>query len=147
MKVLLRKDLAGKGKAGEIINVNDGYGKNFVIKNGYGVLVTNEIEAQVKAKSESDTFRISEEKKQIAGIIKKLEDAEVTIIAKIGDNGKLFGSITGGDIEKALVEKGFEIEKRNIVLPEPIKAIGIYKVKVKFSYGMAGEIKVNVVNQ
>ena len=144
MRILLKKDLAKQGKAGEIISVNDGFGKNYVIKNGYGVMVTPEIESQVKAKSESDAFKVSEEKKAIADIISKLEKTEVVINAKIGDNGKLFGSITGGDIAGVLGEKDFEIEKRNIVLPDPIKAVGIYNVKVKFNYGLVGEVKVEV---
>jgi len=144
MQILLKKDLAGKGKAGEIINVNDGYGKNFVIKNGYGVLVTPGIQAQVKAKAESDAFKIAEEKKEIAAVVEKLGKTEIVITAKIGENGKLFGSITGGDVERELRDKGFEIEKRQIVLSEPIKTVGLYKLKVKFAYGMEGTVSVEV---
>jgi len=146
MQIYLKKDLKGKGKAGEIINVNDGYGKNYLIKNGIGILVTPEIQTQVKAKQSSDAFRIAQEKEQIKEIVKKLEQSPITIQAKVGENGKLFGSITGGDIEKALVEKGFEIEKRNIILPEPIKATGSYNIKTKFAHGLEGTISLTVAN-
>jgi len=147
MQIYLLKDLPGKGKAGEIINVNDGYGKNFLIKNKIGVLADAGIVSKVAAKKESDAFHIEQEKAKIKVIIAKLADVTVTIIAKVGEGGKMFGSITGTEIAKALADKGFEIEKRNIVLPEPIKAVGTYKMKVKFQYGLEGTFQVIVTDK
>ncbi|MCL2846520.1 MAG: 50S ribosomal protein L9 [Firmicutes bacterium] len=138
MQVLLLKDLAGKGKAGEVINVNDGYGKNFIIKNKIGVLADAGVLASVAAKKEANAFHVEEEKKAIREVITKLEPTTVTLVAKMGEGGKMFGSITGTEVARALTEAGFSIEKRNIVLPEPIKTLGTYKLKVKFSYGLEG---------
>lgn len=145
MQIYLLKDLAGKGKAGEIINVNDGYGKNFLIKNKIGAAVTPEILSKVRAKSESDTFHTNQEKDRIREIIAKLGDTTVTLKASVGDTGKMFGSITATEIAKGLMEQGFEIEKRNVVLPEPIKSLGEYIIKVKFQYGLEGKFKLEVI--
>jgi len=144
MQVYLLKDLPGKGKAGEIINVNDGYGKNFIIKNKIGTAVDKTTLAMVKEKNDSNNFRIAEEKKEIQATIAKLKDVSITIKAKVGDGGKMFGSITSTEIATALNEKGFNIDKRNIVLSEPIKVVGSYKIKVKFTYTMEGEFNLTV---
>lgn len=137
MQVYLLKDLPGKGKAGEIINVNDGYGKNFLIKNKLATAVDNKILSDVKAKKDSDSFKVSEEKKEIQNVIEHLAAKTVTLVAKLGEGGKMFGSITATEIAKEL--EGLNIEKRSIVLPEPIKTVGTYKIKCKFNYGMVGE--------
>jgi len=146
MQIYLLKDLAGKGKAGEIINVNDGYGKNYLIKNKIGMAVTPEILSKVRAKNESDKYHQDVKMAEIAQVIKKLEETIIYINAKVGD-GKLFGSITSGEVQKALSQHGFEIEKRNIVLPEPIKAIGEYRLMVNFSLGMKGGFKLHVIKE
>ena len=146
MQIYLLRDVPGKGKAGEIINVNDGYGKNFLVKNKFGQIVTPQILAQVRAKQESDAFRLAAEKAQISDIIKRLGATIIYVSAKVGD-GKLFGAVTGSEIAKALVAAGFEIEKRNIVLPEPIKALGEYKLVVNFAHGMKGEFKLHVISE
>ncbi|MCL2755702.1 MAG: 50S ribosomal protein L9 [Firmicutes bacterium] len=146
MQVYLLKDLPGKGKAGEIINVNDGYGKNFVIKNKIGQVVTPEILAKVKSKNESDAFHTEQDKARIREIIAKLEGTIVTLTAKIGEGGKMFGSITSTEITKELADQGFEIDKKNIILPEPIKTLGEYKIRVKYNYGLEGSFTV-IVNQ
>jgi len=144
MQVYLLKDLPGKGKAGEIIEVNDGYGKNYVIKNKVGTAVTPEILSKVKSKNEANAFHIAQDKERIKGIIAKLADVVVNLTAKIGEGGKMFGSITSAEIAKTLEEQGFEIEKKNIVLTEPIKTLGEYKIKVKYNYGLEGSVRVVV---
>ena len=144
MQVFLLKDVPGKGKAGEIINVNDGYGKNFLIKNKLARMVDSKILTEVKAKKDSDAFKVAEEKKEIQNVIDHLAAKVVTLTAKLGENGKMFGSITGTEIVKEL--DGLNIEKRNVILPEPIKTLGTYKIKVKFNYGMTGEFELRVVD-
>lgn len=145
MQIYLLKDLPGKGKAGEIINVNDGYGKNFLIKNKIGTAVDAAVLSRVRAKADSDAFKMAEEKAAIGEIIKKLEGATITLTAKVGEGGKMFGSVTATEISKALEDQGISIEKRNIVLGEPIKNVGEYKIKVKFSYGLEGNFLLKVM--
>jgi len=138
MQVFLLKDVPGKGKAGEIVNVNDGYGKNYLIKNKLAQPVDNKILTESKAKKDSDAFKVAEEKKEIQAVIDQLNTTTVNLVAKLGEGGKMFGSITGAEISAALGEKGLSIEKRNIIT-EPIKTVGTYKIKCKFNYGMQGE--------
>ena len=144
MKVYLLQDLKGKGKKGEIIEVNDGYARNFVIKTGVGIVADAATIAKVKAQNESKAFHTEEDKKRLRGIIESLKGVTVTLEAKIGANGKMFGSITGAEISTELKAKGFDVEKRDIVVPEPIKSPGAYTLKIKFPYSLEGEIAVQV---
>ncbi|MCL2570151.1 MAG: 50S ribosomal protein L9 [Firmicutes bacterium] len=144
MQVYLLKDVPGKGKAGEVINVNDGYGKNYLVKNKLGIVADDAVIAKVKAKAQSDAFHTEQDKARIRDIIKKLEDVVVVLTVKVGEGGKMFGSVTSTEIARGLVEKGFEIEKRDIVMPEAIKMVGEYKIKVKFNYGLEGNFKLKV---
>jgi large subunit ribosomal protein L9 len=144
MQIYLIKDLKGHGKAGEIVNLNDGYAKNFVIKNKIGKVVDNAVLTQIKAKTEADNFHRQEEIAGIKEVIKELGATKITMTAKAGANGKLFGSITAPEISAELSKHGIEIDKRHIHLPEPIKASGAYKITVKFPYGLAGAVNLIV---
>jgi len=145
MQIYLLKDLPGKGKAGEIINVNDGYGKNFLIKNGIGRAVDNSIRAQVQAKQDSQAFHKSEEIAATRELCKKLENANIKLAVKAGENGKLFGSVTGQEIANELNKQGYKVDKKNLVF-EPIKGLGAYRIKVKFAHSLETQISVEVVN-
>ena len=145
MQIFLIKDLPGKGKKGEIINVNDGYGKNFLIKNGIGRAVDNSVRSCVQAKQDSQAYHKAEEVAAIKELCKKLENANIRLAVKVGENGKLFGSVTGQEIANELNRQGFKIDKKNLVF-EPIKSIGTYKIKIKFAYSIETQINVEVVN-
>jgi large subunit ribosomal protein L9 len=140
MRIYLLKDLKGHGKKGDIVVLNDGYAKNFVIKNKIGQAVDSTLLSQIKSKNESDEFRKQTEIAEINKIIKKIAETPVTITAKAGANGKLFGSITAAELSAELQKSGITVDKRQIVLPEPIKAAGAYKISVKFPYGLNGAI-------
>ena len=144
MRVYLIKDLPGKGKKGDIIEVNDGYGKNFVIKNKYGTIVDNSVLNKIQSQRAAAQFHTAEEIKEIKGIVAKLESVVVSFAVPVGESGKMFGSVTAGDIAEKLAGAGFNIEKKNIVMPEPIKTIGAYKIKVKFGHQIEGAFKVIV---
>jgi large subunit ribosomal protein L9 len=145
MQVYLLKDVPGKGKAGEIINVNDGYGKNYLIKNKLGQVVTPEIASKVKAKSDSDAFKLKTQREEIGTIIERLRSAQVSVSAKVGDEGKLFGAVTTGEVAKALNDLGFAIEKRQLTIVDGnVKALGAYKIVVTFPLGMRGEFTLEV---
>ena len=144
MQIYLLKDLKGKGKAGEIISVNDGFGRNYIIKNGIGKAVDNSVRTQVQAKADSDAFHKKTEIEAIKGIIQRLGSADVEISVKIGANGKLFGSVTSLEISVQLKSLGFDVDKKSIVLIEPIRAVGTYKIKVKFNHGLEGYFNLTV---
>jgi large subunit ribosomal protein L9 len=141
MQVYLLKDLPGKGKKGEIINVNDGYGRNFIIKNKIGTVVDAGILNQVKARQESENFHKQEEIKATRELAKKLEATPVAIKVKVGEGGKLFGSVTSAEIAAQL-----GIDKKYIQLGEPIKAMGSYKIKCKLAHGIEATVNVEVTS-
>jgi len=146
VQIFLLKDLPGKGKKGEIINVNDGYGKNFLIKNGIGKPVDNSVRTQVEARTQSTAFHKAEEIAAIKELCKKLENARVKLAVKVGENGKMFGSVTGQEIAHELDKQGYnKVDKKNLVF-DPIKGLGTYKIKVKFAYSLETQINVEVVN-
>lgn len=144
MQIYLLKDLKGHGRAGEIVNLNDGYARNFVIKNKIGRVADNQVLAEVKAKKESDKFKIEQEIEEIKAVISKLNSTQIVITAKVGTNGKLFGGITSSELAEELERQGIHIDKHRIILPQAIKAAGAYKVGVKFAHSLQGDIAVIV---
>jgi len=139
MQIYLLKDLPGKGRAGEIINVNDGYGRNFLIKNKIGKAADNAIRAEVKSRQDSETFHKQEDIKATRDLAAKLEAQTVIVRASVGANGKMFGSVTSAEIAAQL-----GIDKKFVHLPEPIKSTGTYKIKCKFAYGIEASVNLEV---
>lgn len=144
MQIYLLKDLKGHGKAGEIVNLNDGYAKNFVIKNKIGKPVDNAVLSDIKAKADSTAYKNQTEIAAIQAQITQLKQTPITLYGKVGANQKLFGSITATEIADALAQKGMTVDKRLIVMTEPIKALGTYKVSIKYNHQLTGTITVNV---
>ena len=144
MQIYLLKDLKGHGKAGEIVNLNDGYAKNFVIKNKIGKPVDNAVLSEMKAKADSAAFKNKTEINAINAQIEQLKQTPVTLHCKVGANQKLFGSITATEISAALAQKGINVDKRLIVITEPIKTTGTYNVTVKYNHQLTGKVTVNV---
>ncbi len=144
MQIYLLKDLKGHGKAGDIVNLNDGYAKNFVIKNKLGKPVDNAILSEIKAKAESNAFKNQTEIASIKAQIEQLKQTPVTLYCKVGANQKLFGSITATEISAALAQKGLTVDKHLITINEPIKTTGSYNVTVKYNHQLTGTVTVNV---
>ena len=144
MQIYLLKDLKGHGKAGEIVNLNDGYAKNFVIKNKIGKPVDNATRSDMKAKADSEAYKTQTEIAGIKAQIEKLKQTPITLYCKVGANQKLFGSITSTEITNALADKGINLDKRLIVIQEPIKTLGTYKVSIKYNHQLTGTVTVHV---
>ncbi len=148
MKVILQKDIRGKGKKGQLIEVAEGYARNFLLPQKAAVIATpdamNTMKLQAKAKAKAD----AEAKAAAEDIAKKLKDAQVKISAKGGNGGKLFGAVTGKEISGALKEQfGLDIDSKKLVLAEPIKAFGGYQVKAKLGFEISGTVNVMVVEE
>ena len=151
MKVILQQDVKGKGKAGEMVNVADGYARNFLLPKKLAVLATNENVAVMKKNEKERLKKLEIDKANANEVAEKLKDVLVKITARGGDksedgSSRLFGSITSKEIAEELQKQhGIEVEKNKIVQDEPIKSFGSYEVKCKLGFEITGTIHVHVI--
>ena len=145
MKVLLLQDVKGQGKKGEIINVSDGYANNFLLKKGLGKVATADTINSVNIHTQAVAKQKQAEKDAAVALSKQLNGKEVTITSTKGANGKMFGSITSKEVAEALTKIGFAIDKKQIVLKDPIKMPGKYTVTVKVYAEISSTISVVVI--
>ena len=146
MKVILTQDVKGVGKKDQILEVNDGYARNFLIPKKLGVQASTANLALLKSKQDSRDFKKQEEKKEAEQIKEKLEKIRLDIKVKSGENGKIFGGVTSKEISDVLKDKySINIDKKKIELKETIKTVGITTVDIKLFEGIIGKVKVNVI--
>ena len=148
MKVILKADVRGKGKKGQMIEVAEGYARNFLMPKGLAVLATadavNTMRLQEKAKAKAD----AEAKAAATEIAEKLKGLQGKVPSKGGEGGKLFGAVTGREISAALKEQhGVDIDSKKLVLDEPIKSFGSYQVKAKLGFEISGTVYVIVTEE
>ena len=145
MKVILQQDVKGQGKKGQMIEVSEGYARNFLLPRKLAVLATadaiNTMNLKEKARK-AEEARLKAEAEEIA---KKLKDCKVQLTAKAGNGGRLFGAVTTKEISDGLKKQyNIDIPKQKLVLDEPIKAFGTYEVKAKLGFEISGVLKVTV---
>jgi len=145
MEIILLKDLEGKGSAGDVINVKPGYARNKLIPNGIALRASKRNLAIAEEKKQIATRKQNRENASHDAILDSLKNIEITIEAQVGEEEKMFGSITNIDIHKALEEKGVQIDRSAILLDDPIKALGIYHVPIKVAPELIGDIKIYVI--
>jgi large subunit ribosomal protein L9 len=147
MKIILRQDFEKLGKVGDLIEVKRGYGMNYLIPKKIAYPAKPNFVRLVQEEQRQKSFLVNKQKKSAEQLGKKMENVSVTLAVSVGEGDKMFGSITNQDIEDGLKKQGFEIERRNIVLEEPIKALGIYSVPIKLHPEIEVKIKVWVVKE
>ena len=145
MDIILLQDVETLGTSGDIIKVKPGYARNFLFPRGLAVRSSKRNRALADEKKNSAKAKQLRETLVYEELVNKLKNTEVTIEVQVGDEDRLFGSVTSQDIHKALIEKGIEIDRHSIELEEPIKALGIFDVNVKVAKGLLQEIKVYVI--
>ena len=145
MKVVLLQDVKSIGKKDQVVNVSDGYARNCLIKKGLAEEATAVKVNSLKIKNEAQDFHKQEEIKALRAESKRLNGESVTLSIKCGENGKLFGSITAKEIADVLTEKGYVVDKKKIMIKEPIKSLGNYQVEIKFLPDAIAKITVSVV--
>jgi large subunit ribosomal protein L9 len=145
MEIILLQDVETLGTSGDIIVVKPGYARNFLFPQGLAVRSSKRNRALADEKKNVTKARALREVKVYEELISNLKKTEVTIEVQVGDEDRLFGSVTSQDIHKALTEKGIEVDRHAILLEEPIKALGIYEVPVKITKGLNQEVKVYVI--
>ena len=145
MKVILLADVKGQGKKNDVIEVSDGYGKNFLIPRKLAKPADAQSLNDVKVKEAARVYRIETERKEAQALAEKLKSLQVKIPASSGADGRLYGSITSKDIvEKLKADTGIDIDKRKVVMGDPIKAYGKYEVEVKLYTEITGKINLLV---
>jgi large subunit ribosomal protein L9 len=146
MKVLLLKDVKGTGKAGEVKEVKDGYGKNFLISKGFALNATDEVIANYKEEQKIKAAQEAEEIAQAEALAEKINSTKLTIKHQVGANGHLIGSVTNKEISEALKEQfDIEIDKKAISLTDKIKAVGIFEADCKLGHAVHATLKVDVI--
>ena len=148
MKVILQKDIKGQGKKGELKEVSDGYGRNYLIPRGLAVEATADNLNTMRLKDKARQAQIAREKALAQEYAEKLGSVIVHVKAKGGEGGRLFGSVTSQQISDALMDQhGMKIEKNQIVQTEPIKQFGAYQIKCKLGHEISGVINVMVTEE
>ena len=145
MEVILLKEYESLGEIGDIINVKPGYARNFLFPKGIAVRSSKRNIALAQEQKKTLQKRVERESKANQELMTKLAKVEISIEVEVGEEDKMFGSVTNLDIHKALTEKDFQIERQSILLDEPIKTLGVHSVSVKLSSGDKQEIKVYVI--
>jgi len=145
MKIILLSNVENLGESGDVIVVKPGYARNKLIPQGLALRASNRNIAVANENKRVATTKLERENRSLNVLAKKLSKFEITIEVKVGDEEKIFGSITNKDIYKELIDKGFEIEKYQISIKEPIKALGIYHINVKISKDIISDVKLYVI--
>lgn len=144
MKVILLQDVKGQGKKGEVVEVNEGYARNFLIKKGLAEIATAMKINDLNQKKAAADFHKAEEVKAMQALAAELRGKNFTVKIKAGQGGKVFGSVTGANIADALQAAGYSIDKKKVVLTSPIKTLGNYDVDLKLLEGITTKISVVV---
>ena len=145
MQLILKEDVHNLGKSGELVKVKPGFGRNYLIPQGKAMVATAGNVKQIEHEKKIIAAKNAKMAKDAQGIADRLKTREVQIERAVGEEDKLFGSVTSRDIEEALAEKGLKLDHKKFVLPEPIKAIGYHTIEIKLGQGVTGALKVVVV--
>ena len=145
MKVILLNDVENLGLAGDILVVKPGYARNKLIPQGLALRASNKNIAVASERKKVANVKLERENIALQKLAKKLSNVEITIEVNVGEEEKMFGSITNLDVHKELTSKGYDINKNQIIIDEPIKALGIYHAKVKIAKDITSDVKLYVI--
>ena len=147
MQVILREDVPNLGKGGDLVSVRPGYGRNYLIPQGKAVLATRKNVTQLEHEKRLIAARNAKLLKDAQSIAERLAAVELTVQRQAGEGDKLFGSVTTRDIESALADKGVAIDRKRIVLDEPIKTVGMFTIDIRLAKDVVGKVKLWVVGK
>lgn len=147
MKIVLLKDVERLGRAGEIVKVANGFARNFLIPRGEALLATDANIAHFESRRRQHEAAAEREKKAAEALAQELEKTSLTVQARVGEEDKLFGSVTSQNVADLLKEQGHEIDRRKIELEEPIRALGVYTIEIRLHPEVRASIKLWVVKE
>ena len=145
MEVILREHVENLGRRGDVVKVADGYARNFLLPRKLALVVNQQNRRQIERERKVAEARELAERQDAEAMAIKLSAADLVMARRVGEHDTLYGSVTSADIAEALTEKGFDIEKRKIVLPEPLKQLGEFEVAVKIHHDVPAHVKVKIV--
>jgi len=145
MEVILREHVDNLGRRGDVVKVAEGYARNYLLPRKLALAVTENNKRQIEREKKLAEVRDAEERGQAEGVAERIGQLEIEIARRVGENETLYGSVTSADIAHALQAKGFDVDKRKITLPEPLKALGESTVPVKIHRDVTAQLKVKVV--
>jgi large subunit ribosomal protein L9 len=145
MEVILREHIDNLGRRGDVVKVAEGYARNYLLPRKLALAVNDNNKRQIDREKKLAEARDLEEKNAAEAVAQRLAQLEIAIPRRVGENDTLYGSVTSADIAQALHAKGFEIDKRKITLPEPLKALGESTIPVKIHRDVVAQVKVKVV--
>ena len=147
MKVILLKDIETLGSAGEVVEVKNGYGRNFLIPRNEALVATAANMAQFESRRKQQETLAERDRRAAEALAKKLEAESITAQVKVGEEDRLFGSVTAQNIAELLDEKGYEVDRRAIHLGDPIRELGVYNIEVRLHPEVAAAVKLWVVKE
>jgi large subunit ribosomal protein L9 len=147
MEIILREDVQHLGKAGEVVKVKDGYARNYLLPQGLAYAATEANKTRITFETGRIARQRAGERAAAETEAARLVDVRLTFTAKVGEEEKLFGSVTASDIQRQLEEQGFHVDKRKVDLPEPIRELGEFRVGIKIHPDVRPEILVTVVKE
>ena len=147
MKVILLKDIEALGSAGEVVEVKNGYGRNFLIPRSEALVATAANMAQFESRRKQQETLSERDRRAAEALAKKLEAESITAQVKVGEEDRLFGSVTAQNIAELLAEKGYEIDRRAIHLEDPIRELGVYNVEIRLHLEVTTAVKLWVVKE
>jgi len=147
MNIILTKDIARLGSAGDTVKVKDGYGRNYLLPQGFALISNEKNSKEIAFHKRRIQKKVDAHYTAANEIAKKLESVEISITKKVGTEGKLFGSVTNREIAGNLKNLGFEFESKNIIVADPIKKAGVYEIAIKLFREVRGNVKLLVVGE
>jgi large subunit ribosomal protein L9 len=145
MEVILREHVDNLGRRGDVVKVADGYARNYLLPRKLALAVTDANKRQIERERKIFETKEAEEKQQAEAVAERIGQLEIEIARRVGENNTLYGSVTSADVAHALEAKGFQLDKRKIVLPDAIKALGDVTVPIKIHRDVTAQLKVKVV--
>jgi large subunit ribosomal protein L9 len=145
MKLILTQEVTGLGAAGDVVEVKDGYGRNYLIPRGFGIRWTRGGEKTIESIKKARDARAVRDADHAAEVKSQLEGSTVQVKVRAGEGGRLFGAVTAADIAQAITEAGGQVDKRTIVVGNPIKSLGAHTVTVKVHDDVEAKVNLNVV--
>lgn len=145
MKVILKQDVDNLGLKGEVVEVKDGYGRNFLIPRGLALVATKSTVKRYEEETRQQARKLEQQRKDAEAIARRLDETELVIAAPVGEEGRLFGTITTQQIAEELAKQGIEVDRRRISLDEEIRTTGEYKATVRLQRDVAGHPTIQVV--